>query len=29
VPSWELVLRGHEYYDDAPGSLGVFLPVKE
>lgn len=29
VPSWELVLRGHEYYDDAPGTLGVFLPVKE
>lgn len=29
VPSWELVLRGHECYDDVPGSLGVFLPVKE
>ena len=29
VPSWELVLRGHEYYDETPGSLGVFLPVKE
>jgi len=29
VPSWELVLRGHECYDDAPGSLGVFLPANE
>lgn len=23
------ILRGYEYYDDQPGSLGVFLPVKE
>lgn len=29
VPAWELVLRGHEYYDETPGSLGVFLPAKE
>lgn len=21
------IVRGHEYYDDAPGSMGVFLPV--
>jgi len=29
VPEWELVLRGHECYDNDPGTLGVFLPVKE
>lgn len=29
VPEWELVLRGYEYYDNAPGTLGVFLPAKE
>ena len=29
VPEWELVLRGTECYDDAPGTLGVFLPAKE
>jgi hypothetical protein len=29
APSWELSLRGYECYDDAPGTLGVFLPVKE
>lgn len=22
-------IRGYEYYDDAPGTLGVFLPVEE
>lgn len=29
VPEWTYPVRGHEYYDDQPGSLGVFLPVKE
>lgn len=29
VPEWSYPLRGHEHYDDQPGSLGVFLPVKE
>lgn len=29
VPEWELVLRGYEYYDNDPGTLGVFLPAKE
>ena len=29
APAWELSLRGTECYDDAPGTLGVFLPVKE
>lgn len=23
------ILRGHEYYDDMPGTLGVFLPAEE
>lgn len=23
------LLRGHEYYDDQPGSIGVFLPAVE
>ena len=23
------VIRGHEYYDDQPGTLGVFLPADE
>ena len=29
VPEWDLTVRGYECYDDAPGTLGVFLPVKE
>ncbi len=29
IAEWQYPLRGHEYYDDQPGSLGVFLPVKE
>lgn len=29
IPEWSYPLRGHEYYDDKPGSLGVFLPAKE
>ena len=29
VPEWVYPVRGYEYYDDQPGSLGVFLPVKE
>jgi hypothetical protein len=23
------LLRGHEYYDDAPGTMGIFLPAVE
>jgi hypothetical protein len=23
------VLRGYEYYDDQPGTLGAFLPAEE
>jgi hypothetical protein len=29
VPQWDTPLRGYEYYDEAPGTLGVFCPVKE
>ncbi len=29
APDWNLSVRGYECYDDAPGTLGVFLPVKE
>lgn len=29
VPSWETPVRGYECYDEAPGTLGVFCPVKE
>lgn len=29
VPEWEFPIRGHECYDDIPGSMGVFLPAKE
>jgi len=25
----EFSVRGYEYFDDQPGTLGVFLPVKE
>lgn len=26
---YEFPVRGYEYFDDQPGTLGVFLPVKE
>ena len=29
VPLWDTPVRGYEFYDDAPGTLGVFCPVKE
>jgi hypothetical protein len=29
VPLWDTPVRGYEYYDEAPGTLGVFCPVKE
>lgn len=29
IPEQGYLLRGYEHYDDQPGSLGVFLPVKE
>lgn len=29
IPDWQYPLRGYEYYDDQPGSLGVFLPANE
>ena len=29
VPQWDTPVRGYEFYDDAPGTLGVFCPVKE
>lgn len=29
IPEWEFPIRGQEYYDDIPGSVGVFLPAKE
>lgn len=29
VSEWQYPLRGYECYDDAPGTLGVFLPAKE
>ena len=29
VPLWDTPLRGYEHYDERPGTLGVFCPVKE
>jgi hypothetical protein len=29
IQSTEFPIRGYEYYDDKPGTLGVFLPIKE
>jgi hypothetical protein len=29
VPLWDTPLRGYEHYDETPGTLGVFCPVKE
>jgi hypothetical protein len=29
VPEWDTPVRGYEYYDDAPGTLGVFCPGTE
>jgi hypothetical protein len=29
VPNWEYPIRGHEYYDSEPGSMGVFIPVEK
>ena len=29
IAEWQYPIRGYEYYDEKPGSLGVFLPVKE
>jgi hypothetical protein len=29
VALWDTPVRGFEHYDDAPGTLGVFCPVKE
>jgi hypothetical protein len=29
VPEWDTPVRGYEHYDEAPGTLGVFCPVKE
>lgn len=29
VSLWDTPLRGYEHYDEAPGTLGVFCPVKE
>ncbi len=29
VSEWQYPLRGYECYDDAAGTLGVFLPAKE
>ena len=29
VPEWDTPVRGYEHYDEAPGSVGVFCPVKE
>jgi hypothetical protein len=29
VPTWDTPVRGYEHYDEAPGTLGVFCPVKE
>ena len=29
VPTWDTPVRGYEHYDEAPGSVGVFCPVKE
>lgn len=29
VPLWDTPIRGYEHYDETPGSVGVFCPVKE
>ena len=29
VSLWDTPVRGYEYYDEAPGTLGVFCPEKE
>jgi hypothetical protein len=29
MPLWDTPIRGYEHYDEAPGTLGVFCPVKE
>lgn len=29
VPLWDTPVRGYESYDETPGSVGVFCPVKE
>ncbi len=29
IQSTDFPIRGYEYYDNQPGTLGVFLPVKE
>ena len=29
VPTWDTPVRGFEHYDEIPGSVGVFCPVKE
>jgi hypothetical protein len=29
VALWDTPVRGYEHYDDAPGTVGVFCPVKE
>jgi hypothetical protein len=29
VPTWDTPVRGYEHYDETPGTLGVFCPVKE
>lgn len=29
VPLWDTPIRGYEHYDELPGTLGVFCPVKE
>ena len=29
LPLWDTPVRGYEHYDETPGSVGVFCPVKE
>jgi hypothetical protein len=29
IPLWDTPVRGYEHYDETPGTLGVFCPVKE
>ena len=29
APPYDALLHGFEYYDDQPGTLGVFLPARE
>lgn len=29
IPEWEYPIRGYECYDDAPGTVGVFLPAEK